>query len=143
MKLSLENRYLWDYMKFETLRQEVDASIGVANRWVLWDNKEIPQNILRAIGCLAGLTAECINRGSLRVGLPIEDGEHPTHEDNDWSVTAEQVYLSGRLSQENLQSLIDMKESDSRGKILFPGISVCHLNEKDAFNIFSEEHRSR
>ena len=76
VKLGLENRYIFDYLKFETIRQEVDGSIANDKRWVLWDNKEVSQEVLNRIGCFAGLTYECINRGSMRNGLPIIEGEH-------------------------------------------------------------------
>ena len=52
--------------------------------------------------------------------------------------------MSGRLSQENLDSLIDMAENKSSKKdILFPGVSIVYLNEDDAFELYQEEHKSR
>ena len=42
VKLCVENRYLWDFLKFETMRQELDANISNQHRWVLYDNKEVP-----------------------------------------------------------------------------------------------------
>ena len=62
----------------------------------------MPQEILRNIGLLAGLTSECVHRGSQRVGLEIEEGDHAAHEEKDWSIEADEIFLSGRLSEENL-----------------------------------------
>ena len=144
MKLCVENRYLWDFLKFETLRQELDANISNQHRWVLYDNKEVPQEIARNMGLLAGLTSECVNQGTKREGLEVEEGEHESHEDKDWSIEADQIYMSGRLSEENLQSIIDMKQDENvTNALLFPGMSVAYLQEKDAFNVFSDEYRSR
>ena len=85
------------------------------HRWVLYENKDMPADILRNIGQLAGLAFECVRRGSERVGLPVDEGnpDAATHEDNPWSLAAEHIYLAGRLSQDNLQSLIDMNAEES------------------------------
>ena len=128
-------------MKFEAVRQEIDGTIARQMRWVLWENKETSKEVLNRIGSFAGLCYECINRGSVRQGLPILDGEHDQHEENDWALTAGEIFLSGLLSQDNLQSLIDLKEDEKgQSKIQFPGTTLAHLNERDAFDVFSEEH---
>ena len=36
-----------------------------------------------------------------------------------------------------------MKDDKKSSEVLFPGVSLAYLKEKDAFNIFSDEHRSR
>lgn len=72
IKLSLENRYLFDFIKYETMRAEIDATILEQYQWILWEGKNTPPNI-RKLGCLSGMIAECVNKGSLRLGLPINN----------------------------------------------------------------------
>jgi hypothetical protein len=67
-----------------------------------------------------------------------------THEENDWAISPEEVYISGMLSQENLESLVELSGSSKSDKcIAFPGISLVYLNEDDAYQKFLKEHRSR
>lgn len=89
------------------------------------------------------MVTECINQGSSRRGLP-KDSEQGTHEENDWAISPEEVYMTGRISQENLDSLVELSNSGKNDKcIVFPGVSIVYLCEDDAFKKFSEEHRSR
>ena len=78
-------------MKFEAVRQEIDGTIARQMRWVLWENKETSKEVLNRIGSFAGLCYECINRGSVRQGLPILDGEHEQHEENDWALVGTRI----------------------------------------------------
>lgn len=50
VKMCVANRYLFDYVKFETMRQEIDAVILKQHRWVLYENKDMPADILRNLG---------------------------------------------------------------------------------------------
>lgn len=60
LKLSLENPFLFDYIKYETMRAEVDAKLANQYAHVIWENKmEAPG--LRKIGCLGGMITEAIN----------------------------------------------------------------------------------
>ena len=51
--------------------------------------------------------------------------------------------MTGRVSQENLDSLVELSGNSKADKsIVFPGVSIVYLNEDDALQKFSEEHRS-
>jgi hypothetical protein len=74
----------------------------------------------------------------MRKGLPVnEDGNEITHEENDWAITPTTVYIPGRISDDNLHSLVELSEKkskvDSEKSILFPGITLVYLNLDDAF----------
>lgn len=98
---------------------------------------------LRKVGCLGGMITECVNHGSSRRGLLL-NSQAGTHEENDWAISPDEVYLTGRVSQENLDSLIELSGSSKTDKcIVLPGVTIVYLNEDDAFQKFSEEHRSR
>lgn len=72
------------------------------------------------------------------------DSSQGTHEENDWAVSPAEVYMSGRLSKENLDSLVEMAGfSGNSSCVLFPGVSIVYLSEEDAFHKFEEEHKSR
>lgn len=60
LKLSLENPFLFDYIKYETMRSEVDYILRNQHAYVIWENKMEAPN-LRKIGCLGGMITECIN----------------------------------------------------------------------------------
>lgn len=96
IKLSLENRFLFDYIKYETMRAEVDDTLANQYAYVIWENKMEPPN-LRKIGCLGGMVTECVNQGSSRRGLPLSS-QQGTHEENDWAISPDEVYMSGRIS---------------------------------------------
>ena len=60
LKLSLENPFLYDYIKYETMRAEVDDKLANQFAYVIWEGKMEAPN-LRKIGCLGGMITECIN----------------------------------------------------------------------------------
>ena len=39
IKLSVENPFLFDFIKYETLRAEIDYHTSSSTAWVLWENK--------------------------------------------------------------------------------------------------------
>ena len=63
LRLMVQNRYIFDYLKFEVLRAELDFNAELSNRWVLWDQKK-SQNDLINLGCIAGMIEEAVNLGS-------------------------------------------------------------------------------
>jgi hypothetical protein len=135
IKLSLENRFLFDYIKYETMRAEVDDTLANQYAYVIWENKMEPPN-LRKVGCLGGMITECVNQGSSRRGLPL-DSQQGTHEENDWAISPSEVFMAGRLSQENLDSLVELCGNSRTDRcIVFPGVSIVYLNEDDAFQMF-------
>jgi len=68
LRLCLENRFLFDFIKYETMRAEIHDQLANSYAYVLWDNKLQPPNLKR-IGCLGGIIAECVREGSSRRGL--------------------------------------------------------------------------
>jgi hypothetical protein len=60
LKLSLENPFLFDYIKYETMRAEVDDKLANQYAYVIWEGKMEAPN-LRKIGCISGMITECIN----------------------------------------------------------------------------------
>ena len=63
VKLSLEHRFLFDYIKYETLRAEIDYNSS-GYKWVMWENKPKHKDLTK-LGCYAGFMQECIKLGSL------------------------------------------------------------------------------
>lgn len=58
--LSLENPFLFDFVKYEILRAEIDHLASRSSSYILWDNKMRPPEI-RKIGCMSGLMYECVH----------------------------------------------------------------------------------
>ena len=146
LKLLIQNRYMFDYLKFEILRAELDANAELSNRWVLWEQKR-SQNDLIKLGCIDGLVEEAVSLGSTMRGLQRkEDNNEPEFEHNPWAITQREVFMSGRVNQDNLDVLQEMadkgKEKIDR-RVLFPGVTVVHLNEDDSQEVFQAEHKSR
>ena len=40
IKLAIENPYLFDFIKYETMRAEIDHDTTSSTAWVLWENKQ-------------------------------------------------------------------------------------------------------
>jgi hypothetical protein len=60
IKLALENPYLFDFIKYETMRAEIDHDTTSSTAWVLWENKlQMPD--LKKLGILSGMMSECVN----------------------------------------------------------------------------------
>ncbi len=96
------------------MRAEIHAKIGNHYSYVLWDNKA-PPPLLSKLGCLSGYLHECVYQGSMRKGLPVnEDGNEITHEENDWAITPTTVYIPGRVSDDNLHTLVELSEKKSK-----------------------------
>jgi len=94
--LSFEHPFLFDYVKFEIMRAEIDNNSLRDNTWVLWDNKFRPPE-LRKVGCLSGLLYECVHLGSLRSGCEkSSDPNARTHQENRFSISPSMIYMAGR-----------------------------------------------
>ena len=137
---------LFDYIKFEVLRAELDADADTKNRWVLWEQKTNHADLSK-LGCISGLMEEAVNQGSLRRGCKIRDefGDKE-YEPNYWSCSPQVVFVSGRISKENLDALEEMADFGNNQvdrRILLPGVTLAYLKEADAFEFFKEEHKSR
>lgn len=62
------------------------------------------------------------------------DSQQGTHEENDWAISPEEVYMTGMLSTENLDSLKEMAGAKGDANcVLFPGVSIVYLSEEDAY----------
>ena len=127
--LAMENRFLFDYIKYETMRAEIDSSTA-GMKWVMWEGKPQHENLKR-LGAISGYIEECVNQGSLRRGCPKEESSVPKHEDNHWALDAENVFIAGRMTKDNVESLIEAVEAKSESnidkRISFPGVSIVHL----------------
>ena len=60
LKLCLENPFLFDFVKYETMRAEIDHSAVREISWVLWEGKNRPPQ-LNKLGCLSGLLYEYVH----------------------------------------------------------------------------------
>jgi len=82
VRLSLEYPYIFDFVKYETLRAEIDYKTFKEYAWVLWEGKmQMPE--LRNLGCLSGIMSECISLGTYRKGMAIKEGQsQPQFEEN-------------------------------------------------------------
>ena len=86
IELCLENRFVFDFIKYETLRAEIDymTKLGVNREyaWVLWEGKNQPPD-LRRLGCLSGIMNEGVVQGSIRRGMLKSEGDQiPQWDDN-------------------------------------------------------------
>ena len=99
----LENRFFFDYIKYETMRAEIDHSTS-GQKWVMWEGKPKHENLIR-LGSISGYLEECVNLGSIRRGFLKEESPVPKHEDNVWAMDVENVFISGRMTKDNIESL--------------------------------------
>ena len=61
IKLAIENPFLFDFLKYETMRAEIDYYTSSSTACVLWENKvRIPD--LRKLGLLNGIMSESVNQ---------------------------------------------------------------------------------
>lgn len=60
LKLSIENPFLFDFIKYETMRAEIDYHTSSSTAWVLWENK-VRMPDLKKLGLLGGYMSECVN----------------------------------------------------------------------------------
>lgn len=87
LKLTLQNRILFDYVKFEVLRTELDSNADSKNKWVLWEQKSNHADLVK-LGCICGILDEAVNLGSIRRGAKKrEDQLDPEYEPNYWSTS--------------------------------------------------------
>lgn len=146
LKLFLQNKMLFDYVKYEVLRAELDADADNKNRWVLWEQKTNHADLTK-LGCISGLLLEAVHQGSLRRGIKKREEQfEPEYENNYWATSPKVVYISGRITQDNIDVLEEMSDRGNTKidrRILFPGVTLAYLRESDAFNFFKDEHNSR
>ena len=110
IKLSLENPYLFDFIKYEVMRAELDNIAQKQYAYVLWENKSFVPD-LRRVGLISGMMSECVSKGSVKRGLEKkEDSTVPAYEENIWAITPKLVFMTGRITQDNLESLVEMAE---------------------------------
>jgi len=145
IRMALENRFFFDYIKYETMRAEIDHSTA-GLKWVMWEGKPQHPNLKR-LGSISGYMEECVNLGSQRRGFLKEESSVPKHEENIWAMDVDNVFISGRMTKDNIDSLSDVVDSKPDSsidrRISFPGVSIVHVRAQDAERIFLEEHKSR
>jgi len=108
VKLCLENPFLFDFIKYETLRVEVDDKTPRQYSWVIWEDKSRWLDH-KKVGCINGIMTECVAQGSTSRGLEKSaDLDMPKFERNPKALSARYVYMSGRLTPGNLESLLEM-----------------------------------
>ena len=79
-------------------------------RWVMWENKSQHEN-LKKLGSISGYLEECVSQGSKRRGYLKDESSIPKHEDNQWALDAENVFISGRMTKDNVDTLIEVAEA--------------------------------
>ena len=128
LRLLLENRFFFDYIKYETMRAEIDY-VNKSMRWVMWEGKPQHENLKR-LGSISGYLEEAVNQGSKRRGFLKEESTIPKHEENSWALDAENVFISGRMTKDNVDTLEELTEAKPHQKvdkrISFPGVSIVH-----------------
>lgn len=97
LRLFLNNKMLFDFIKYEIMRAELDASADTKNKWVLWEQKNNHADLVK-LGCISGILVEAVSIGSTRRGLLKSESTEPEHEVNYWAMNPRRVYISGRLS---------------------------------------------
>ena len=129
----MENRFVFDLVKYEIMRAELDASCDAKNRWVLWESKNKTKDLVK-LGCIGGIISETVNIGSTRRGmLKAEAPSEPEYHGNYWAVSPQCVYLCGRVSLDNIEALRELgdygiEKMDRR--ILFPGVTIVYLTQQ-------------
>ena len=80
--------------------------------------------------------AEAVHQGSLRRGLKKRESHlEPEYETNYWCTSPKEVFISGRISKDNLDALEEMADygnSKIDRRILFPGVTLAYRKEHDA-----------
>jgi hypothetical protein len=138
IKLSLENPFLFDFLKYEVMRAEIDYTTKRAYAYVLWENKAVMPDI-RKLGIISGMVSECVSMGSIKRGLPKKEGQmSPAYEENVWAILPKLVFMTGRITYDNLETLTQMAENKTAAgrNVMFPGVSLVHLNEAESCQIF-------
>ena len=74
LKLSIENPFLFDFIKYETMRAEIDYHTSSSTAWVLWENK-VKMPDLKKIGLLNGYMSECVNQMQIKKGVQKKEGQ--------------------------------------------------------------------
>jgi hypothetical protein len=65
----MKHEFIYDYLKYETLRAEINYGVKRKKSQILWDDKfQVPG--INKLGALSGIVCEVVNLGSLRRGLP-------------------------------------------------------------------------
>lgn len=142
LKLSIENPFLFDFIKYETMRAEIDYHTSSSTAWVLWENK-VKMPDLKKIGLLNGYMSECVNQMQIKKGVQKKEGQlQPCFEESYWNLDVDHIYIGSRLSNDNLLSLVGMVETKNLDLVL-PGMSIVSTTEEDALKIFRKEHKSR
>ena len=74
-----------------------------------------------------------------------EESTIPKFEENEWSISPENVYICGRMTKDNLEALEEMSDKTERNqnKICLPGVSIVYFKAQDAEQLFLQEHQSR
>ena len=131
-KLVLQNQFVFDYLKYEILRAEINYGIVKKKSQVLWDEKFQAPDIIK-LGALAGIVGEMVNLGSTRRG--IEAGGFDA---NEWTIQPDCVYLPGYLSSDEASTLNKMGKTFQKTnkfkdcKIVMPGVSLVYLQLEEA-----------
>jgi len=90
---------------------------------------------IRKVGIISGLMSECVNMGSMKRGMQKkQDQTSPSYEDNPWALTPKLVFITGRITSDNLDSLVEItQKKQQENRILFPGVSLVHLQESPSW----------
>ena len=83
---------------------------------------------IKKLGIISGMMSECVNMGSLKRGMAKKEGQsQPCYEENPWVVAPKIAFMTGRLTTDNLDSLIEMVDKKVKeNTIMFPGLSVVY-----------------
>ena len=73
IKLSLENPFLFDFIKYEVMRAEIDHHTKKQYAYVLWENKTVMPDI-RKLGIISGMMSEAVSMGSIKRGMIKKEG---------------------------------------------------------------------
>lgn len=68
LKALLNSQFLFDYLKYETLRAEINFGIKREKSQFMWDGQfQVPD--LKKMGALSGIVSEFVSLGSTKLGL--------------------------------------------------------------------------
>jgi hypothetical protein len=86
------------------------------------------------------IIGEVVNYGSFRRGLDLDSAGNPTgHEDNEWTIEPDCVYIPGFINAEDLESLKSLPskktitaKNEVSSLIQFPSISIVYFDKTEA-----------
>ena len=103
LKIIVNTPFVFDYLKFEVIRAEINYGIKKKESLVLWEEKFKISDISK-LGLISGILSEVVNLGAMR---SLTNGQISPK--NEWSIELDHVYISGFLEETDLEVITSAK----------------------------------